>query len=975
MNDPAIAQPARPSRAGRPDSPAVAPAARLSLDSRRPRILDDRRSVFRVTAGYVDLFAVPIEKEGRGVGARHHLIRVQSGDIVLGLPPMDAGGGTQIGVLAVGGQGAEGVVLDRMPLEDGNAIETWIVRLSSTILPTSADWSAPEAEIGTARELGAGEQLRAPRHGVAWICVEHGEVRLGGLASMCRAGDPPLPLASATWIDTPAGASIRIVDGDAIFTTDPWSAIDRFHAHAMACIAGRMALARDAEFARLRQRSEQAAAQASQPFKELAAAIRPRRRLVGTAVEGADPLLDACGIVAETIGVDVVRPPNRHAAMQALSDVADIARASRVRSRPVLLRSDWWRRGVGPLVAWHGDSRDPVAIIPLSTKRYVMVQPATRKRTPVDASVAAQLHPEAVMFYQPFPPLIGSARQLLGLCLRLGYSDVVRILAWVGALGALSLTTPLITELLFNSVIPRTELDQLAFCAVALVMVAIGAAGFQAAQSVATVRLEGVLDRTLQAGVVDRLLRLPLSFFRRYTAGDLTDRSLSIDYLRRSITGRTIRGLLAGLFSIFSFALMFYYDMRLALLAAGLTLLRGGVIVGVSVARLRHERRHFELEGKVQGLVFQFLIGIGKLRVAAGIDRALTVWARKFAEQKRQFIASRRAGNWLSVFDAAFPVLATLVIFAYAWEGSGASGTALNTGQFLAFYAAFGQTLAGGTELAAAIGDALIVLPRWDRLRPVLTETSEAGEYGNDPGQLSGAFELGQVTFRYLPGGPPILNKVTLRVRPGEYVALVGPSGSGKSTIYRLLLGFEKPESGAVFFDGKALDTLDLGAVRRQIGVVLQNGKLATGSLYENICGGRQLTMDQAWLAARLAGLDADIEAMPMGIHTVIGEGMSTLSGGQQQRLMIARALVHEPKLLLFDEATSALDNRTQAIVSASLAKLNVTRVVIAQRLSTVKSADRIIVLTAGEIAQTGRFDELMNAPGIFAEFAKRQLL
>jgi ABC-type bacteriocin/lantibiotic exporter with double-glycine peptidase domain len=371
--------------------------------------------------------------------------------------------------------------------------------------------------------------------------------------------------------------------------------------------------------------------------------------------------------------------------------------------------------------------------------------------------------------------------------------------------------------------------------------------------------------------------------------------------------------------------------------------------------------------------VFQFLIGVGKLRVAAAIERALAVWARKFAEQKRQFIASRRAANLLSVFDSAFPVLATLVIFAYAWQGGGR--ISLVTGQFLAFYAAFGQTLAAGTELASALADALIVIPRWDRLRPLLTEPNELGEYGNDPGQLSGAFELGQATFRYLPGGPPILNKVTIRVKAGEYVALVGPSGSGKSTIYRLLLGFEKPESGAVFFDGKALDTLDIGAVRRQIGVVLQNGKLATGSLYENICGGRQLTLEQAWQAARLAGLDADIEAMPMGMHTVIGEGMSTLSGGQQQRLMIARALVHEPRLLLFDEATSALDNRTQAIVSASLAKLNVTRVVIAQRLSTVKSADRIIVLAGGEIVQSGTFAELIDAPGMFADFARRQLL
>ncbi len=190
-----------------------------------------------------------------------------------------------------------------------------------------------------------------------------------------------------------------------------------------------------------------------------------------------------------------------------------------------------------------------------------------------------------------------------------------------------------------------------------------------------------------------------------------------------------------------------------------------------------------------------------------------------------------------------------------------------------------------------------------------------------------------------------------------------------------MLLGFEKPESGAVLFDGKAIDTLDVAAIRRQIGVVLQNGKLASGSLYENICGGVQLPLEQVWDAARLAGLDADIAAMPMGMHTVVAEGMNTLSGGQRQRLMIARALVHHPRILLFDEATSALDNITQAIVSASLAKLNVTRIVIAQRLSTVKSADRIIVLAAGEIIQSGRFDELVAQPGMFADFAQRQLL
>jgi ABC-type bacteriocin/lantibiotic exporter with double-glycine peptidase domain len=220
-----------------------------------------------------------------------------------------------------------------------------------------------------------------------------------------------------------------------------------------------------------------------------------------------------------------------------------------------------------------------------------------------------------------------------------------------------------------------------------------------------------------------------------------------------------------------------------------------------------------------------------------------------------------------------------------------------------------------------------------------------------------------------------VLDNVSLRIAQGEYVAIVGPSGSGKSSLFRLLLGFERPESGAVFLDGKALETLDISAVRRQLGVVLQNGRLATGSLYDNICGGVQLPLEQAWEAARLAGLDADIRNMPMGMHTVVAEGVNTLSGGQRQRIMIARAIARRPRILLFDEATSSLDNESQAIVSASLGNLNVTRIVIAHRLSTVCQADRIIVLVDGKVAQTGTFTELSNTPGVFASFAQRQLL
>jgi NHLM bacteriocin system ABC transporter ATP-binding protein len=963
-------------------SAAPPPAGdRIPLDARRPRLVEER-SALRLACGHADLFAVAIAA-GAAIGARRHLCRIEAPALILGLPFVQTPGDARpIGLLAVGGQGAEAIVLDRALIErDGEALAAWIARLSLAIADVTAGWDAREAERGSAYELEAGQQLRAPSHGVAWIAVGRGEIALMGGGAVCRSGDPYLPLASGTWCEARGATAVRVV-ADAVPGSDPWAAIDRFHALAMACVVARMAAAQDAESARLSRRAARAATQGARLVDELSSILTQRSvtpRAEGA--DGADPLLDACRIAAAAIDARITAPPDRQRAHRGATAAAAIARASHLRSRRVLLRADWWRRDVGSFVAWRSSNGAPVAVVPIAPNRHLVIDPESGARSRVTAALAAEFAPEAVMFYAEPPPLTGSGK-ILGFCLRHGYRDVLRILASAIGVGALSLAVPLITEVLIDSIIPRSEYDQLAFCALGLAMVAIGMAGFQAVQSIAALRLQSALDRILQAGILDRLLRLPVSFFRQFAAGDLTDRVLGIEQIRRIVTSHTIRGLLASVFALFSFALMFYFDSRLGLIAVALTLVRGAMIVVTAALRLRRERRHFELDGKVQGLVLQLLTGVGKLRVACAAQRALAVWARGFAAQKRQFAASQRLANWLGIFEAAFPTLATLAIFAGLAGAAGASGTAgaaaqsgLDTGQFLAFFAAFGQSLVAVGEMAAAIGETLVAAPRLSRLRPLVTEEPELAEQRNPPGELDGSIELGQVTFRYAPGGPTILDKVTLQVGKGEYVAVVGPSGSGKSTLFRLLLGFEKPESGTIFFDGKAIDTLDITAIRRQIGVVLQNGKLASGSLYENICCGAQLPLERAWEAARLAGLDADVEAMPMGMHTVIAEGMNTLSGGQRQRLMIARALVHHPRILLFDEATSALDNRTQAIVSASVARLNVTRIVIAQRLSTVRSADRIVVLANGTIVQQGTFDALAAAPGLFAEFARRQLV
>jgi ATP-binding cassette subfamily C protein len=418
---------------------------------------------------------------------------------------------------------------------------------------------------------------------------------------------------------------------------------------------------------------------------------------------------------------------------------------------------------------------------------------------------------------------------------------------------------------------------------------------------------------------------------------------------------------------------MIYYDYKLALIAIALTAVRAIAIISADLVRLRFEGKHFNQQGKVSGFVLQLLTGVGKLRVSAATERALGIWSKQFATQKQYFVSSQVVSNGLSAFETAFPTIATLIIFAYA--SYSVSKLMTDIGTFFAFFAAFGQTLGSVGAWAAGISEALIAIPPLRRLGPLIRCPTEVSDERKSPGELSGSIELARVSLRYIEAGPLVLDNVTLKIAPGEYVAIVGPSGSGKSSLFRLLLGFERPETGAVLYDGKSIETLDASAVRRQLGVVLQNAKLANGNIYENICGGIRLPLDQVWEAAHLAGIADDIRAMPMGMLTQLSEGVSTLSGGQRQRIMIARAIARRPRILLFDEATSSLDNQSQAIVSDALENLNVTRIAIAHRLSTVQRADRIIVLESGKIVQTGTFSELNATPGVFQSFAKRQML
>ena len=696
-----------------------------------------------------------------------------------------------------------------------------------------------------------------------------------------------------------------------------------------------------------------------------------------------DPLLTVCQKVGNTLGINIVPPhtanqENKEKTLQS-DALLEIARASRVRTRNVVLKGEWWRGDCGPLVARLEDSHTPVAILPKAPGRYELFDPTHSVRKDIDQSVAATIEPVATMLYRPFPDKSISGKELIHFGMDGLKKDLFMVVLMGMAGGLLGILTPMATGLLFDSVIPGAEKEQLYQIIIGLFVAAFAGALFQVTRGIAIQRISGKMDISLQCAMWDRLLELPTSFFRKYTSGELAERAMGINAIRQIITGTVTTSILGGIFGIFNMALLFHYSVKLALFAVLLVVI--GILITFWVARkqMLYLREITAAQQKISGMVLQFISGIAKLRITGTESRAFGLWAEAFSNMRQTAFRQGRVENYLTIFNSAFPHLATMTIFSiYAYWLTHADSLlrdSISTGSFLAFNSAFGIFLSSGIQMSKGVISILSIIPHYENTKVILETLPEVDATKMHAGNLSGNIELSHVFFRYDPDGPLILSDVSATIQPGQFVAVVGGSGSGKSTMLRLLLGFEKPESGSIFYDGQDLATLDIRSVRRQSGVVLQNAQLMAGDIFTNIVGASsQLTIDNAWQAAQAVGLKEDIEVLPMGMHTVLSEGGGGLSGGQRQRMVIARAIVHKPKILFFDEATSALDNKTQATVTQSLEQLNATRIVIAHRLSTIKNADLILVMEKGKLVESGTYRELMEQNGIFTALAKRQI-
>ena len=473
---------------------------------------------------------------------------------------------------------------------------------------------------------------------------------------------------------------------------------------------------------------------------------------------------------------------------------------------------------------------------------------------------------------------------------------------------------------------------------------------------------------SVQAATMARLFSLPADFFRQYSAGELSSRAQMVDSLCSTLSSAFVVSGLSAVFSLVYIGQVFVYAPSLVVPSVVMTCITIGYMLLSTRLSMNESREAMRSSSQLSGMTYALISGIQKIKLAGAEKRVFARWTRLYTKEVKHTYDRPKYLLLSGTVSTAISLLGTIVMYYFAVR----SGVSM--AEYNAFNASYGMVSGAFFTLAGMVNSVAMIRPVLEMAKPILDAVPETSEEKKMVQSLRGRVELSHLSFRYSDTMPMVLDDLSLQIKSGEYVAIVGKTGCGKSTLVRLLLGLETPQKGAIYYDGLDMQTLDLRSLRRNIGTVIQDGKLFQGSIYENIAiSAPGLTMNEAWEAAELAGIADDIRAMPMGMHTLISEGQGGISGGQRQRLMIARAIAPKPKLLIFDEATSALDNITQKKVSQSLDSLRCTRIVIAHRLSTIRQCDRILVLDGGHIIEDGTYDELLEKKGFFAELVARQ--
>ena len=951
-----------------------------------PVELDDADSAWFIDQGTVDLFLVELS-DGVEQAAPQHLLRRGAGWLLPGVAPdeRDHDENTTLGLIA---KGSPGTLLRRMPAsllsevhpsELAEQADTWLTDITEALARFVSRPPRPTvlAEPGLARALGPG--TLATRRDVVWVSQPPLGASLfmdmldpAELAEANGAHEALLPLTRTSWLTLFDAAAMSGTSTETLAREGALlRALASFHAVAFALerLNRRLAVVDDASLERERTTSHRTAEKTARQrlFNIYDLPIDRDADVEDTA------LGDALKIVGRHQGIDF-RIPVRSGPSDSPVGLVDILDASGVRARRVRFKAEgnWWRGDSNALLAFRAVDGQPVALLPGMFGRYREVDPVSKRSVRVTADRAGALQQEAWMFYPPLPSGNVKPADLLRIALHGSAADLARLVMAGIPGGLIKLLPALALGFVANHIATGGSAGVPYAVAVALAAFGLLGALLHLLQSTAMMRFEGRSASRVEAAFWDRLMRLPPSILHRRSAGDLAMSGMTFQNLRDGFQGVVAESVLSIIFLLPVFAVVFFYDATLGVIALVFSLASLLVTVGLGLRQMAPYGRMTSASRRVAGRLFQIVEGIAKLRVENAEGSAFAIWARDYREQKRAQLELGALEGHSRAFGAALPLIAGgVLLFAVVTVGN----RDVPVGDFLVVYTVFIAFQSAVARLGESLGAIAAMLPAFDQMRPILGAAAETEVEGAPVERLGGELLFDHISFRYEADGPLILDDVTIRARPGEFVAIAGESGAGKSTLFRLALGIDQPTAGAVYYDGRDLKHLNLKQVRRKIGAVPQSVRLHPQDVWDNIVAHHEgTTTEEVWQTARTAGIESEIKAMPMGMMTMVGASGSVLSGGESQRVTIARSLIGSPRIMLLDEATNWLDNESQAEVMQNLALLTSTRIVIAHRLSTLEQADRIYVMQAGKVVQSGSFSELMEVDGVFRELVKRQV-